>query len=169
MRSGVATIAAVILLCGCTTNPVPEGYTGPVAKVTDSYNYRSDTAYDFFVVTKVNGKRIEDSLSTTAGANYGHGFAMRAFAIGRKVPAEEATFTVMGRTHYAAPILEMLNPVYEITGDIRFTPLPNHDYYVEGKMDDDHSVIWIRDNTTRQQVADKIEIKGSTRVGLLQK
>lgn len=169
MRSGAAAVAAVIALWGCTTNPVPEGYTGPVAKITDTYNYRSDTAYDFFVVTKVNGKRIEESVSTTAALNEGRGFAMRVFAISRKVPAEEATFTVMGRTHYAAPILAMVNPVYEITGDIKFTPLPNHDYYVEGKMDDDHSVIWIRDNTTHQQVADKIEIKGSTRVGLLQK
>ena len=170
MRSGAAAVAAVIALWGCTTNPVPEGYTGPVASITDSFNYRSDTVYDFFVVTKVNGKRIKESLSATAGLNEGRGLAATtALAISRKVPAEEATFTVTGRTQYAAPILAMVNPVYEITGDIRFTPLPDHDYYVEGKMDDDHSVIWIRDNTTNQQVAGKIEIKGSTRVGLLQK
>jgi len=169
MRWRIAALAAGILLCGCTTNPVPEGYTGPVANITDSYNYRSDKAYDFFVVTKVNGKPIDESLSATAGANYGRGFAITPLAIGRKVPAQEATFTVLGRTHYAAPILEMLNPVYQISGEIKFTPLPDHDYYVEGKMDDEHSVIWIRDNTTRQRVADQIEIKGSTRLGLLQK
>ena len=92
MRSGAASIAAAVLLCGCTVNPVPEGYTGPVAKITDSYNYRSDSALDFFVVTKVNGKPIDESLSATAGGNYGRGFAMRAFVIGRKVPAQEATF-----------------------------------------------------------------------------
>ena len=55
------------------------------------------------------------------------------------LPAQEATFTVKGRTHYAAPILEMLNPVYEITGEIKLTPLPDHDYYLQVAGRIDHS------------------------------
>ncbi len=50
MRWGLAAVAAVVMLGGCTTDPVPEGLYGPVAKISDSFNYRSDSACDFFVL-----------------------------------------------------------------------------------------------------------------------
>lgn len=34
--------AAAILLSGCTTNPVPEGYTGPVARAAKAAHIAKD-------------------------------------------------------------------------------------------------------------------------------
>jgi len=94
---------------------------------------------------------------------------MSPMVIGRDVPAGVPTsFTIVGRTHYAAPILELMNPVYEISGVVTFTPLPQHSYTVKGELDDDHSGVWIEDKPL-EVVGQKIEIKGSARLGILQK
>jgi hypothetical protein len=75
--------AFALLLAGCLTNStLPEGYTGPTATIKDSvaadhenHGYFLDksllTRADFFYVSRIDGKRVFNSLGKTAGANSG--------------------------------------------------------------------------------------------------
>lgn len=94
---------------------------------------------------------------------------MTPAVIGRSVAAEASTFTIVGRTHYAAPILELLNKTYEISGETKFAPEPNGYYMVKGVLGDNYSAVWIEEISTGAVVGQKIEVKGSTALGILQK
>lgn len=166
---GIAFLLAVAALVGaCTSKPVPDDYHGPLAHISDSARSRSGTSADFFYLDKIDGRKIPQSLSATAGANYGKGFVMTPVLIGRDVPAQPSTYTIVARTHYAAPILEMVNPVYEASGDIKFAPQPSQIYYVRGELSENYSAVWIED-ASGAPVAPKIEIRGSAALNLLQK
>ena len=109
-----------ISLGGCATfaPPVPEGYKGPVAIMKDSVKPYSERKADFFYVAEIDGKRIENSRVRTLSANQGRGVHMTPSLIERDVPARNATFTLVGRTEYAAPILTLTNTVYQVKGAI---------------------------------------------------
>jgi hypothetical protein len=162
-------ILAAALLSACTTNPVPEGYTGPLAKIQDTFTQRSERAVDMFFVDKVNGKKVENALTATTSRNYGRGFAMEAVAYVRDVPAAAATFSLTGRTHYAAPILELTNPVYEVKGDVNFAPAANRTYIVRGELRADYAAVWLEDAETKAVIGSKIELKGDPSLGVLEK
>jgi hypothetical protein len=124
---------------------------------------------DFFYLAKVNGQTIKESRTSTAQANFGRGFNMTPVMVGRDVPAQSATFTITGRSHFAAPILEMMGRVYEVSGDTSFTPLPDRSYAVKGVLRRDYSAVWIEDIQTGEVVGRKIEINGSSTLELWEK
>jgi hypothetical protein len=165
----IVGLAIALLVSSCVTNPVPEGYTGPLAKIEDTYTPRSERAIDVFFLDRVNGKRVENALSATVSRNYGRGFSMEPVAYARDVPAQPAVFSIAGRTHYAAPILELTNTVYEIKGDISFTPEPNRTYIVRGSLGPEASAVWIEDAQTKALIGDKIEVKNKPPLGVLEK
>lgn len=169
MRKFAVAIILLTALGGCATSPIPEGYTGPLASISDSATPRSSTSIDFFMLSKVNGRIIHDSVAGTSSANYGRGFAMTPVVVKRDVPAQPATFTISGRTHYAAPILALTGKVYAISGDIEFTPEPNGRYVVKGEMSDRHSVVWLEDAATGAVIGRKIETEGKSTLGILEK
>jgi len=158
-----------LLLSACATNPVPEGYTGPLAKIQDTFTSRSDRAADFFILDHVNGKQVDNALRATTTQNAGRGFAMDVVGYTRDVPAMAATFSIKGRTHYAAPILELTNKVYQVKGDIAFTPEANRTYVVRGLLGPDYSAVWIEDAETKTVIGNKVEVKGDTSLGALEK
>jgi len=123
---------------------------------------------DFFYLARVNGRRVDNSLSQTSQANYGRGFSLTPVPVSRDIPSEPAKFTIYGRTHYAAPILELMNKVYEISGDVSFTPVAGRTYTVKGKLADEGSSVWIEDETGAT-MDKKIEIKGPATLNFLQK
>ena len=49
--------------------------------------------------------------------------------------------------------------------------VPSQDvtYVVKGQLGDDYSAVWIEDEKTGSIVGSKIEIKGSAKLGILQK
>jgi len=161
-------VCVLLVLGACTTAPVPEGYKGPVARVNDTSTPRSGTSVDFFYLAEVNGRRIETSQTATSQANYGRGFAMKPMTIGRDIPAEPSTVKIVGRTHHAAPILALMNKVYEVSGETQFTPEANQVYTVKGVLRDDYSAVWI-ENAAGAVVGQKIEIKGSSTLDFFQK
>ncbi len=169
MVKSLAALVFVVGLSACTHNPVPKDYTGPLAAVQDSATVHGSTKADFFVVSHVNGQKIGDSIGATVERNYGQGMAMRPAVIGRAVPAEAAIFTIKGRTHYAAPILSMVQEVYEVQGDVAFTPVASRNYQVKGQLTPEYSAVWIEDSETQEVVAEKIEVKGSAKLGFFQK
>jgi hypothetical protein len=153
-------VGALLLVGGCATNPVPDNYTGPTATISDTMTPRSRIGADFFILEKFNGKSVEDAVHLTTRANVGNGFAMMPQEYERRVPTAEATFHIMGLTHYAAPILAVTNRVYKIVGDIKFAPEPEHLYVVKGTLTDTYSAVWIEDAATGKVQDRKIEVNG---------
>ena len=170
MRTVVTIAAIATLISACVTNPIPDDYTGPRATINDTYGKTwSERAANFFFVDEVDGKNIADALSATTQSNYGRGFELQPAAYSRQVPAQSATFTIVGRTHYAAPILELTNPVYQVKGTVTFTPQPNHYYVVKGTLTPEYSAVWIEDVETKAVVGNKVEVKGKATLGVMEK
>ena len=170
-NAGRATLVSLaFILSGCASyNPVPSNYSGSLAIIQDTVKSRSRTSVDFFYLEKIDGKTIDNSLGATIQANSGRGMEMEPRVIERNVPTVAGTFTIVGRTHYAAPILELAEKVYRVSGDVRFTPLPDHRYILRGSLDEARSAVWIEDMGTGEIVDRKIEIDGSSALGFLEK
>lgn len=169
MRPSAFLVVTACLLASCTSNPVPEGYDGPLAHVTDSVKWRSRSSADFFYLSKIDGQSIDESLSATDRSNYGRGMVMDPVTVDRHVPARTATVTMVGRRHYAAPILEMVNSIYQVSGETEFTPLPDHNYIVKGILGEKYSAVWIEDSDTGETVGRKVEVQGSAKLGFFGK
>lgn len=90
---------------------------------------------------------------------------MTAKGAERYVPAKEATFHVIGRTHCAAPILEMTRTVYFIEGGVRFAPEANQTYVITGEVGPNQSAVWIEHKLTHTQVGNKLLVKGLSKIG----
>ena len=138
-----------LALAGCADKLVPDEFNGPTAVVKDSYtNYvtggllGADRA-DFFVMSKADGKMIEDALQRTDMANYGKGFYMKPEPFERRVPIKPMEVTLHGIRHYAAPIAEIVSKTYEVERKVRFTPAAGAIYVVRGKLGDSGSSVWI--------------------------
>lgn len=168
MRRSVLLLLALVV-SACTTSPIPDGYTGPLAKIIDTSARRSDRAEDFFVLDQINGKLVDNALRATTTHNEGRGFSMDVLGYARDVPATSAVFSIRARTHYAAPILELTNTVYQVKGDITFAPAPNRRYVVRGTLTPDYSAVWLEDAETKALIGQKIEIKGDASLGALEK
>jgi hypothetical protein len=167
----LAGLALAVALGGCATfaPPVPEGYKGPVAIMKDSVKPYSERKADFFYVAEIDGKRIEDSRVRTLSVNQGRGMHMSPSLIERNVPARNATFTLVGRTEYAAPILSLTNTVYQVKGTVTFKPEDYRKYVVRGELGENYSAVWLEDEVTGKTVGEKIEVHGSTKLGTFEK
>ena len=169
MRSRqIAVIAAgTALLSACVADAVRSDYHGPLAHITDSVAPRDDNSADFFYLARIDGYAIADSLAATEGASRGSGG--KPVVIGRDVAATETRFTIVGVTHYAAPLLALNHPAYELSGDVSFAPAPHHNYVVRGVLGETYSAVWVEDKDTGDVAGPKIEVKGAAPLGLLEK
>ena len=104
MKRTILLIFLVISLSGCLSNPVPEDYRGPVAKIQDSYTPISSTIAHYFVIDKVDEKRILQSVIAARDINYGRGFSMQHARLIRDVPVKPLTLELRGTTYHAAPM-----------------------------------------------------------------
>ena len=165
-----AMALALLALCACVGNPEPEDDGGPIATVADTADKDSSGGVDFFFVEKVGGRKVSTSLAATARASEGMGFSMRPVLLDHAVPAgTPVTVTITGRTHYGAPIQEMTNTIYQVSGDVTFTPVATHVYDVKGYLREDRSAVWIVDNVTGDLVGKKVLLKGSAALGFFSK
>jgi hypothetical protein len=82
---------------------------------------------------------------------------------------QPGTFKVSGRTAFGAPFDEITHTIYQVSGDVHFTPQPSVRYIVRGILGQNYSAVWIEDAETRAMVGEKIEIKGSAKLGVFEK
>ncbi len=166
-------VAAVLLValggCATTAPSVPEGYSGPVAIIKDSVKPWSKSKADFFYISEIDDRRIEDSRTRTLRMNQGRGFSMSPSVVERNVPAQKATFTLVGRTEYAAPILALTKTVYQVTGKITFSPETYRNYVVRGELGENYSAVWLEDEASGKTVGEKIEVNGPSKLGVFEK
>ncbi|MFZ2539553.1 MAG: hypothetical protein WAX04_11715, partial [Oscillospiraceae bacterium] len=158
------------IMSGCASyNPIPEGYSGQKASIQDSALEQSSQKADFFYVESVDGHDIENSVIVTSQANRGRGFSMTPKTIGREIPARLTTLKIVGRTVYAAPILDLTNTVYQVKGNIQFTPEANKFYTIKGELGESYSAVWVEEYGVGAVAGTKIEIRGSAKLGTFEK
>lgn len=171
MKLAPALVIFCLSLTGCATyrDPVAPDYQGATATILDSNTVASTRKADLFYLLAVDGDEVDSALSKTIRANRGGGFTLSTVSTFTRIPIRPLTLTIVGRTHYAAPILVLTNPVYQVAGDIQFTPEPAKVYIVRGELGEGYSAVWLEERDTGQQIGKKIEIKGSAALGILQK
>ena len=162
----IRTAAGVMGLCvfvnGCATyEPTQKSYAGATAKLNDSVVGDGERCASFFFLEAYDGHDVQNALIVTERRNQGRGLAMTTEGYTRPVPAQEATFHLKGRTHCAAPIIEVASTIYMIEGDVKFAPQGDGQYVIKGELREDHSAIWVEDLSTGKQRGNKLLVKGS--------
>lgn len=171
MSKRLFPIFIALMLSGCATTepPVPENYSGPTALIKDSVKKHSTEKSDFFSLEAIDEKDIPNSRISTRIANHGKGFYMEPVLVERRVKAQPAAFKVVARTEYAAPILALTNPVYQVISKVQFSPESGKVYVVKGELGESYSSVWIEDEQSGQVIGDKAEVKGSAALGFFDK
>lgn len=153
-------------LFGCATyQPVPEGYTGAVATISDSGN--SEGGYSegsskaqLFALTDIDGNSIMDSFRATRIASYLHGPLLTVEISSRQVPAKPMKATLMASHITGAPIhaiaSQLAGTFHTVAGTVDFSPKPNGKYVVKGELKKGASAVWIEDAETGKAVTEKI-------------
>jgi len=161
----------LILLSGCVavTPTIPDGYQGDKSLMKDTENRIDDGKIELFYLSKIDGKKIDTSRSKTGKASYGHGNQLTSVLLDNEIKSTKQTFTIVGRTLFALPIRALASTVFEIAGDVTFSPEPNHIYVVKGLLKDDYSAVWIEDSSNQDEIVKKIEVNGSTELGFFEK
>lgn len=163
LRATTGVVGLCLFIGGCATyEPVKKGYAGTTAKLADSVVSDGERCASFFFLDAYDGHDVQNALTVTERRSYGRGMAMSIEDYSRQVPAQEASFHLKGRTHCAAPIVEVGNTVYMIEGDVKFAPQGDAQYTIRGELREDHSSIWVEDRSTGKQLGNKLLVKGST-------
>jgi hypothetical protein len=157
----LAPLLFVIFLTSCATyKPVPEGYSGPVATISDSGFAESGAKAQLFVLLEVDENRIQNSIGASAGASSGQGFALTTRVVSRQVPAKPMKLKLKGTHTTAAPIHAIVSQAagtfFSVEGTVDFTPAPGGNYVVKGELKKEGSSVWIEDAVTSQPVTQKI-------------
>lgn len=63
----------------------------------------------------------------------------------------------------------MTNQVYEVRGEIQFTPEDGKGYVVRGKLSEAYSAVWLEEGDSGNVVGTKFEKVGSTALGFFEK
>lgn len=165
-----SVLAALSVVSGCATyKPIPDGYSGDRTIIKDSVLVHSSSKADFFFVEAVDNHNIENSRIRTRLANQGRGMNMSPVVVEREIPTRPTTLRLVGRTEYGAPILALTSAVYQVKGDVQFTPEPHKSYVVKGDLGENYSAVWLEEIGTNAIVGAKVEVNGSAKLGILEK
>lgn len=156
MKLMVAIAAAVLAatLGGCATSPIPEGYTGPKARISDYGTMETGARGAFYYVAEFNGKVIENNLRATRRANQGRGFALSPTPFSREVPAGPATLKLEARNAYGAPIQELVMAAFmrSASNSIQVDLKPGVEYQVMGTLSEAGDSVWLEVVGSRERV-----------------
>jgi hypothetical protein len=158
MTKHLTTLAIPLLLAACaaTQPPIPESYSGPIAKVTDSMSNVTSKQGDFCVLHSVDGRKISNSINETLERGRGKGLTLYAWVTDRRIPAVPIKAGLKCQTVHAAPILALTATVYSVEGTVDFKPSPDGRYVVKGVLAQGGSSVWIEDAATGEMVTTKV-------------
>ena len=170
MKKLGALVLLTFLINGCASMQpsIPDDYEGPVATIKDTAQRIDDGKADLFYLYSIDGKRIKNSRIESASASYGQGNNLVTVLLKNKVPAQRHVLTIVGRTTYAMPMRALMGTVYEVKGDVVFSPEAGADYIVKGSLSEERSMVWLEDATTGE-VIEQIQVEGSSKLGFFQK
>ncbi|MCE9632724.1 MAG: hypothetical protein K8Q92_00890 [Methylophilales bacterium] len=141
------------------SKPYPAGYDFSTAVIKDTVQPNDSSKGDFFCLIEIDGKSVENSSTKTARLNYGRGLSMTPYTVERKVSARSATYTLIGRTQFAAPIQELLNKSYEVKGQVKVALEKDKVYEVHGELGEGYSAVWLEETSEHKLVGEKIELR----------
>lgn len=148
-------------LFGVVTCPAAHAASpASVAVFRDSAKAINERSADLFYLSKIDDQKIEDSNMRTERVNRGRGMLMGHEVVERNVPAQPATFTIEGRTQYAAPILQIAGNTRTVTGTVTFTPEQHKTYIVKGQLGGNYSAVWIEEELEgggSRMIGEKVE------------
>lgn len=143
------SLIVVTLLVGCTNYQpiIPEGYTGGISTISDTFIQVGRGEAQFFYVESVNGVPVRNALDTTAEASHNKGVVIYPSGAIRGIPSELLKIVVTGENYHAAPVLQFFDSKnsYEIKEEIEFQPKKGIDYLVKGRLEKNYHAIWIED------------------------
>ncbi|MBG7621498.1 hypothetical protein I5R65_18680 [Herbaspirillum sp. AP02] len=163
------SIALALTACATRTPLLPENYAGPTAILKDSAEMLTMSKADMYYATNINAVDVNNVRSATQGASQGRGALMLLQKVERRIPATPLKVQVVARTAYAMPIMAMTGTVYQVKGEIDFTPEPDKNYVVRGKLGPTYSAVWIEEEASSTLVGKKIEVNGSAELGFFDK
>lgn len=154
----IALVAVFVALAGCVSAPmpVPTGYSGPLARISDTSTPVSSTKIYFFELSSVDGRPVQTSVASTYTANQGRGFYMEPKLETRDVPALKCVLKIEGVTYVAADILAFGGGMYHVEGDVTVTLEPDKTYFVKGELSKEYSAVWLED-ASGNVVSTKVE------------
>lgn len=149
------------LMHGCATyKPVPDGYAGAVAVISDTGFSENGSKGQVFVLMEVDGNPIENSFGASARASYGQGFALTPKFVSRPIPARPMKVKIKAGHSTGAPIhaiaSQLAGTFFSVEGITDFTPLSGGEYLVKGNLTKEGSVVWIEDARTGQLMTEKL-------------
>jgi hypothetical protein len=154
MKMLFAGLVCAALMAGCTTAPVPKDYTGPLATIRDTAVSESGSRAQFYFLSEIDGRRIDNILGETRRANSGRGFSLEPVLHRRDVPAHTVKLKIEGRVAYGAPIQEMVNAstVYSVERTIDARLDSNKNYVVKGVLTAEKREVWLEEQGTGRRV-----------------
>ncbi|AYR25462.1 hypothetical protein RC54_17280 [Herbaspirillum rubrisubalbicans] len=164
-------VGIVLSLTACATRTplLPDNYAGPSAVLKDSADMLNMSKADMYYAASVNTIAVDNVRFATRSASEGRGAMMLLQKVERRIPATPLKVQVVARTAYAMPIMAMTGTVYQVKGDVDFTPEAGKSYVVRGKLGPTYSAVWIEEEGTSTMVGKKIEVNGSAELGFFDK
>jgi hypothetical protein len=157
-RSTLIAAASTLLLVGCATiyEPVPPNYTGPKARLSDSWGEVTSTKAEMFVVQEVDGNPVVNAIQITRQASRNQGFSLIVEGHGRDIPIKPLQLKLRGTHITGAPIHEIAaraaGTFHSVEGVVQFTPEAGRRYYINGKLSSAESAVWVEDREAKQPV-----------------
>ncbi|WP_045858008.1 hypothetical protein [Teredinibacter purpureus] len=136
----------VVSSCGTLHQTIPDGYAGNTATIVDSYSNFIQNKADYFVLTKVDGKLIEDSWRKTRSNHYGRGSVFTPSIVSREVLPVKQRFTLEGLVYYPTDGQALFGDSMKIEKNIVFTPVAGETYFVKGALSSGGSMVWLEDS-----------------------
>jgi hypothetical protein len=156
----LSIIALLIFFTGCATlhSPVPEGYVGPTATVSDSFSNKEATKAHYFILSKVDQKPIKTSWGKTRSDNYGQGTQFTPSIIDRPVLPKEQLLGIKGLIFFPTDAQALFGDNLAVEGEFQFTPKPGEKYIIKGTISEVVSKVWMEDSSGKK-VSDVFEKK----------
>jgi hypothetical protein len=158
MRLRFAALALSLLLTGCATHAptVPAGYSGPVAFIRDTGRMESATKGQMFFVAAIDGRAVYSSVTSSRKHNEGRGMGVGMSLLNHTIPAATVRIQIIGSHVTGAPIHAIVSSIagtsHQVRKEVMFTPAPDGEYRVVGKLLPQGSDVWIEDAKTSERV-----------------
>lgn len=160
MRLITASFVA-LLVAGCASyEPVPPGYAGDTATVTDNGFSEESTRARTYALVAIDGRSVMNGFIASRNASAGQGARLTMVLTERLVPAKPMKVTLRASTTTGAPIhaiaAQLAGTFFSVEGVVDFSPEPNRRYSVRANLEKDSSSVWIEDEATGQPVTKKV-------------
>ncbi len=155
----------VLLLTGCASSykAVPDGFTGPTARIIDGSYQESGGKGRLFYVASIDGNPVDNARRATGSASYGRGFSLSTRTSARDVPIRKLRLHLVATHVTAAPIHELasraIGEFFSVEGELDFTPEAGKVYEVRGQLSKEGSSVWLTDLYSGEVVTEKIVSK----------